>query len=49
MRMKRKVWVNKGNKQKLITIPKDSDIEGGDWVWIEKINSTVIKKEANEK
>jgi len=36
MRMKRKVWRNKSNNQKLITIPKDSDIEDGDYVWIEK-------------
>ena len=37
MRIKRKVWKNKGNGQKLVTIPKDSDVEAGDWVWIEKI------------
>jgi hypothetical protein len=36
MRMKRKVWKNKANGQKLVTIPKDSDIEKGDYVWIEK-------------
>lgn len=36
MRMKRKVWKNKSNGQKLLTIPKDSDIEDGDYVWIEK-------------
>jgi len=36
MRMKRKVWKNKNNNQKLITIPKDSDITEGDYVWIEK-------------
>jgi hypothetical protein len=36
MRMKRKVWKNRSNNQKLITIPKDSDIEEGDYVWIEK-------------
>jgi len=34
MKFKRKVWVNKGNGQKLVTIPKDSDIEDGDYVWI---------------
>lgn len=32
-----KVWLNKGNNQKLITIPKDSDIEPGDYVKIEKV------------
>lgn len=37
MRIKRKVWVNKGNSQKLITVPFDSDIEGGDYVWLEKV------------
>jgi len=39
MRMKRKVWKNKGNNQKLVTIPKDSDVEAGDYVWIEKCKS----------
>jgi len=37
MKIKRKVWVNRGNGQKLITIPKDSDVEEGDEVWIEKV------------
>ena len=36
MKFKRKVWENKGNNQKLITIPKDCDIVAGDYVWIEK-------------
>jgi len=36
MKIKRKVWVNKANGQKLITIPYDSNIEKGDYVWIEK-------------
>ncbi len=39
MRIKRKVWVNKGNGQKLITIPFDSDIESGDYVRIEKVKN----------
>lgn len=39
----RKVWKNKKNNQKLITIPKDSDIEEGDYVQIYK-----IKKEVTE-
>lgn len=38
MKIRRKVWVNKHNGQKLVTIPKDSNIEGTDEVWIEKIN-----------
>ncbi len=32
-----KVWVNKGNGQKLVTIPKDSHIKDGDNVKIEKV------------
>ena len=41
-RKNRYIWmemVNKGNKQKLVTIPKDCDIEGGDEVWIEKVKN----------
>ncbi len=37
----RKVWGNKAIKQKLITIPKDADIEVGDYVSVEKI---IVKK-----
>jgi len=36
MRIKRIVWKNKTNGQKLVTVPKDSDIEAGEYVWIEK-------------
>ena len=32
-----KVWVNKGNSQKLITIPKKSKIKKGDYVKIKLI------------
>jgi len=32
-----KVWKNKANDQKLITIPKDCDIEEGDYVEIKKM------------
>lgn len=32
-----KVWLNKGNGQKLVTIPKDAKIEEGDHVRIEKV------------
>jgi len=42
MRIKRKVWVNKGNGQKLVTIPFDSDVKSGDEVWIEKVKN--VKK-----
>lgn len=31
------VWVNKGNGQKLVTIPKSAAIEGGDIVLIKKL------------
>lgn len=37
MKIKRKVWVNKGNGQKLVTIPKFSNIEDGDYVWLDKV------------
>ena len=33
-----KVWTNNKNGQKLITIPKDSDIKKGDYVEIKKIS-----------
>lgn len=33
----RKVWKNKGTKQLLITIPKDSKIKKGDYVEIKKL------------
>lgn len=32
-----RVWRNKFNKQKLVTIPKDCDIEEGDYVKISKV------------
>lgn len=32
-----KVWKNKFNKQKLVTIPKDCNIQEGDYVEIKKI------------
>ena len=32
-----KVWKNKAKNQKLITIPKDCDIQDGDYVEIKKI------------
>ena len=37
MKIKAKVWQNKSNSQKLITIPKYCNIEKGDYVFIEKI------------
>ena len=32
-----KVYTNRSNGQKLVTIPKDSNIEDGDFVRIEKV------------
>jgi len=32
-----KVWENKGNKQLLVTIPKDSGIKKGDYVEIKRV------------
>ena len=32
-----KVWKNRFNKQKLVTIPKDCNIKEGDYVEIKKI------------
>lgn len=32
-----KVWINKNNKQKLVTIPKKSKIKNGDYVEIRKV------------
>lgn len=40
----RRVWKNKGNEQKLITIPSRSDIKEGDYVRIEKVG----EKDENE-
>lgn len=37
MRIKRKAWKKQKINQKLVTIPKDCDIEDGDYVWIEKV------------
>jgi len=34
-----KVWRNKGNNQKLVTIPRNSDIKDGDYVIIKKIEN----------
>jgi len=33
-----RVWLNKSNGQKAITIPKDSGIEEGDFVRIKKVS-----------
>lgn len=33
----RKVWMNEGTKQLLITIPKDSGIKKGDYINIKKV------------
>ena len=36
-RIIRRVWENKGTKQLLITIPKDSKIREGDYVEVNKV------------
>ncbi len=36
-RIIKKVWKNKSNQQKLVTIPKDSKIQEGDYVEIKKV------------
>lgn len=33
----KRVWKNKQNNQKLVTIPKESSIEDGDYVEIRKV------------
>ena len=33
----KKVWLNKHTNQKFVTIPKDSDIQEGDYVRIERV------------
>ena len=43
MKIKRKVWKNKGNNQKLVTIPKDSNIKEGEYVWVEKAEDGVVQ------
>jgi len=35
-----KVWMNRANKQKLVTIPKHMDILPGDRVKVEKIEES---------
>jgi len=35
MKIKAKVFVNKANGQKLVTIPKWSNVEAGDWIVVE--------------
>ena len=36
-RIIKKVWINKFNNQKCVTIPKDSNIQKGDYVFIDKV------------
>ena len=42
-RIIQKVWVNKANGQKLITIPADSNISEGDFVEVNKVKYRVIR------
>jgi hypothetical protein len=48
VRVIKKVWVNKSNKQKLITIPKDCDIKEGDYVIITLLEDNKSKGERYE-
>ena len=45
MKLKAKVWQNKGNGQKLVTIPKNCDIVSGDVVWIVAENDANIAEQ----
>ncbi|MFW6002045.1 MAG: hypothetical protein ACOCQD_01785 [archaeon] len=45
-KIKRKVWKNHSNNQKLVTIPSSSSINEGDYVEIKKINGGDIMKKA---
>lgn len=38
----RKVWLFRNRNQKMITIPKDSDINEGDYVKIKKVENESI-------
>ena len=37
----KKVYMNKNTKQKLITIPKDCDLEAGDYVSVKKVKLVI--------
>jgi hypothetical protein len=37
MRIIRRVFMSRVNRQKMVTVPKDSDIEEGDYVEIKKV------------
>ena len=43
-----KVWENKFNNQKLVTIPKNSDIDTGNYVEIKKVKNGFSKEERKE-
>jgi hypothetical protein len=36
MKIKARIWLNKYTGQKFVTVPKNSDLEAGDEVWIER-------------
>jgi len=40
----KKVWRNKGNGQKLITIPKSSNIKEGDYVEIKLVGDSNVQE-----
>jgi hypothetical protein len=43
-----KVWKNKSNGQKLVTIPKDCAINEGEYVNIQKINFPSLESPKND-
>lgn len=47
-KIRKKVWQNKSNKQKLVTIPSTVDIVAGDFVLIEKEVNMENKNEKNK-
>jgi len=38
----RKVWTNKSNGQKLISIPSKENIKDGEWIMVSKIDPKLI-------
>jgi hypothetical protein len=42
-----KVWINKNNLQKAVTVPKNSGIEPDDYVIIEKVKHKDLRKKVH--
>lgn len=45
----RKVWTNKSNGQKLISIPSKENIKDGEWIMVSKIDPKVFAPTKNLK